>query len=96
MDASENSDAICNDGTGIIPSRRWEASLDGVEDYHLLMMLKRKIVEFKTGSDQQKAIPGEAENKLIQIVWHITSNVKKVQEISRDFIPYNIDYYLFV
>ena len=93
--APDDYDAVYNDGTCIIPSRRWEACRDGAEDYHLLMMLKRKISEFKTGSEQQKAIAWEAEDKMNQIVRQITSRVKKIKEISRDFIPYEVDYSLF-
>lgn len=93
--APDDYDAIYNDGTNIIPSRRWEASRDGVEDYHLLMMLKRKIAAFKEGSEQQQAIAREAENQMTGIVRNITARMKKVKEISRDFIPYEIDYSLF-
>ncbi len=95
VNAPDDYDAVYNDGTGIIPSRRWEASRDGVEDYHLLMMLKRKIAELKDGSGQQKALALEAEDKMQEIVRNITSKVKKIKEINRDFIPYEIDYCLF-
>lgn len=93
--APDDYDAVYNDGTGIIPSRRWEASRDGAEDYHLLMMMKRKIAEFKTGSVHQKILATEAETKMMEIVRQITANVKKIKEINRDFIPYEIGYSLF-
>jgi hypothetical protein len=93
--APDDYDAIYNDGSNIIPSRRWEASRDGVEDYHLLMMLKRKIAAFKEGSEQEKSIAREAEEQMTYIVRNITARMKKVKEISRDFIPYELDYSLF-
>jgi hypothetical protein len=94
--APDDYDAVYNDGTSIIPSRRWEASRDGAEEYHLLMMLKRKIEQFKTGSEQQRTIAAEAETILQQCVRSITANVKKIAEINRDFIPYEVDYSLFL
>ena len=93
--APDDYDAVYNDGTNIIPSRRWEASRDGAEDYYLLMMLKRKIAEFKKGSDEQKSVATDAEEKMMLIVKQITANVKKIQEISRDFIPYDVDISLY-
>ncbi|GEM_PF-1679579 len=94
--APDDYDAVYNDGINIIPSRRWEASRDGIEDYHLLMMLKRKIADFKNGSEKQKAIALEAESNMNRIVSGITANVKNIKEISRDFISYEVDYSLFV
>ena len=94
--SQDNYSVVYNDGLNIIPSRRWEASRDGIEDYHLLMMLKRKIAEFKNGSKEQMEIAGKADEVMRQIVQRITSNVKKVKEINREFIPYDVDYSLFV
>jgi len=91
----DNYSVIYNDGTNVIPSRRWEACRDGIEDYHLLMMLRRKIAEFKKGSPGQIALAAEAEASMDQIVSRITANVKKIKEINRDFIPYDVDYQLF-
>ena len=93
--APDDYDAVYNDGATIIPSRRWEASRDGVEDYHLLMMLKRKITLFKNGTTAQKELALESEKGMMEIVKGITSRVKKIKEISRDFIPYEVDYSLF-
>ena len=59
------------------------------------MMLKRKIAEFKKGSDEQKSVATDAEEKMMLIVKQITANVKKIQEISRDFIPYDVDISLY-
>lgn len=92
MNAPDDYDAVYNDGTTIVPSRRWEASRDGVEDYHLLMMLKRKIAACKEGTAPQKALALKTEADMMPIVRGITSRVKKIKEISRDFIPYEIDY----
>ena len=93
---NDNYSVIYNDGTNVIPSRRWEASRDGIEDYHLLMMLKRKIGEFKNGTKKQIEIATEAEAAMLKIVRQITANVKKIQEINREFVPYDVDYSLFV
>ncbi|MCE1199927.1 MAG: DUF4091 domain-containing protein, partial [Marinilabiliales bacterium] len=82
--------------TSIIPSRRWEASRDGAEDYHLLMMLKRKIAEYRLGDGAHQAMADQAEKEMNRIVQGITEKVKKIKEISREFIPYDIDFSLFV
>ena len=94
--SQDNYSVVYNDGNNIVPSRRWEASRDGIEDYHLLMMLKRKIAEFKNGSKEQIEMADKAGEALQQIVHRITANVKKVKEINREFIPYDVDYSLFV
>jgi len=93
---NDNYSVIYNDGINVIPSRRWEASRDGSEDYHLLMMLKRKIAEFKHGTKNQAELATEAEEAMVKIVRQITANVKKIQEINREFVPYDVDYSLFV
>jgi virulence-associated protein VapD len=89
---TESYSVVYFDGTNIIPSRRWEASRDGIEDYHLLMMLKRRIAEAKKGDQASRQAALEAEAYLNAAVKRITANVKQVKEINREFVPYDIDY----
>jgi len=83
---------VYNDGQNVIPSRRWEASRDGIEEYHLLMMLKRKIAKFKKGSKQQRELADEAESYMNMAVKRITAHVKQIEEINREFIPYDVEF----
>ncbi len=89
---TESYSVVYFDGNTIIPSRRWEASRDGIEDYHLLMMLKRRVAEAEKGDRENRQHAATVRAYMNAAVKRITANVKKVKEINREFIPYDIDY----
>ncbi|MBN1348308.1 VCBS repeat-containing protein [candidate division KSB1 bacterium] len=87
---------VYNDDTNIIPSRRWEASRDGIEDYHLLMQTRREIARLKTGNRAQKQLAAEIEAYLDATVKRITRNVKRIESINRELIHYDVEYSYFI
>ncbi len=72
---------VYEDGQTIVPSRRWEAYRDGVEDYHMLTMLK------ESGNEQTTAFIDEA-------VLKITAKQEEAASINRLIIDYDTDYEL--
>lgn len=75
----------------VVPSRRWEASRDGVEDYRALYVLAGEIERARTRGDDAEAdaaqaLIDEAVRKLV--AWQ----AKTIDEITRQTREYEIDF----
>jgi hypothetical protein len=73
----------------VVPSRRWEASRDGVEDYRALYLLAREIEKARTrghDADAAQALIDEAVEKVV--AWQ----AKTIDEITRQTREYEIDF----
>jgi hypothetical protein len=82
-------------GDQIVPSRRWEASRDGVDDYRLLYVLRGEIEAARNAghdaeADAAQALIDEAVDRIVG--WP----AENIDEITRQTRDYEIDYNLFV
>ena len=70
---------VYEDGQTVVPSRRWEAYRDGVEDYIMLTMLK-------------DIADGQTKSFLDEAILKITAGQEEATSISRLIIDYDTDY----
>jgi outer membrane protein assembly factor BamB len=75
----------------VVPSRRWEASRDGVEDYRAFYVLAKEIEKARVGgrdteADAAQALMDEAVENLV--AWQ----TKTIDEITRQTREYEIDF----
>lgn len=91
-DGSTSYSVVYNDGLNVIPSRRWEACRDGVEDYHLLMQFKRRIESIKPGKSPKGALAAEAEAFMKAAVERMTTVIHRHRLEEGEFSPYDLDY----
>jgi len=75
----------------VVPSRRWEASRDGVEDYRAFYVLAQEIEKARTGgrdteADAAQALMDEAVENVV--AWQ----AKTIDEITRQTREYEIDF----
>jgi len=75
----------------VVPSRRWEADRDGVEDYRALYVLRDEIAKARAAgqteaADQAQALMDEAVEAVIG--WH----VRNIDEITRMTRDYEVDF----
>ena len=78
-------------GDQVVPSRRWEASRDGVEDYRALYVLAREVERARArghdaDADAAQALMDEAVENLV--AWQ----AKTIDEITRQTREYEIDF----
>jgi len=90
-----NWSAVYQTNTDVIPSRRWEADRDGVEDYRALHVLDQEIRRAraagrKADADRAQALIDEAVEAIVG--W----NLRNIDEITRVTRDYEIDFALFV
>lgn len=76
---------------GVVPSRRWEADRDGVEDYRALWLLREEIKQARTqgrttDADRAQALMDRAVEDVVG--WQIG----KIDEITRMTRDYEIDF----
>ncbi len=79
----------------VVPSRRWEADRDGVEDYRALFVLDKEIRRVRAAghaadADRAQALIDEAVEAVVG--W----NLRNIDEITRVTRDYEIDFGLFV
>jgi hypothetical protein len=79
----------------VVPSRRWEADRDGVEDYRAVHLLREAIKKARAAkrtedADRAEALINEAADKIVG--WQIGS----IDEITRMTRDYEIDFNLFL
>ncbi len=89
-----NWSAVYQTNTDVVPSRRWEADRDGVEDYRALYVLDQEIKRARAAghraeADQARALIDEAVEAIVG--W----NLRNIDEITRMTRDYEIDYELF-
>ncbi len=78
---------VYEDGQTIVPSRRWEAYRDGVEDFNMLTLLREEIKSSKNGVEKEKA------NGLLEkAVAEITAKQESVEDNNRPLVDYDPDY----
>ena len=73
-------------GGSIVPSRRWEAYRDGVEDFNLLTLLKSEV---ERGGEATR----QAAELLDEAVSTLTAGQERAQSINRLIIEYDPDYH---
>ncbi len=76
---------VYEDGRSLVPSRRWEAYRDGVEDSNLLTLLQSEIL-------RQGRSAKWAAKLLRQAVDELTAGQERAQSINRLVIDYDPDY----
>jgi len=77
----------------VVPSRRWEADRDGVEDYRALYLLRQEIAKARNSgrtddADRAQALMDEAVAKVAG--WQVGT----IDEITRQTRDYELDYEL--
>ncbi|NOY57880.1 MAG: hypothetical protein GXO75_02970 [Calditrichaeota bacterium] len=78
---------VYEDGQTVVPSRRWEAYRDGVEDFNMLTLLREEIKAAKNGVEKERA------NRLLEsAVAEITAKQERVESNNRMLIDYDPDY----
>lgn len=78
---------VYEDGETVVPSRRWEAYRDGVEDFNMLTLLREEIKAAKNGSEKDRA------NKLLKrAVAEMTAKQERAVSNNRMMINYDPDY----
>jgi hypothetical protein len=85
--------AVYATDTSVVPSRRWEADRDGVEDYRALYLLRREIESARTAgrvgeADRAQALMDEAVENVAG--WQ----VGVIDEITRQTRDYEMDFEL--
>lgn len=88
-----NYSAVYKSGDTIVPSRRWEADRDGVEDFRAFYVLRDEIQKARAAgraaqADAAEALLNEAVEKVVG--WQIGS----IDEITRMTRDYELDYTL--
>ncbi|MBI5094762.1 MAG: VCBS repeat-containing protein [Candidatus Hydrogenedentes bacterium] len=78
--------AVYQTGNEVIPSRRWEASRDGVEDYRAFYVLSKEIERARAAgktveADRAQALLAEAIEKVIG--WHLR-NIDEITRFTKD------------
>jgi len=82
------------EGDGPVPSKRWEAYRDGVEDYNYLSLLREAIEDARSAGVSARTIR-EAEELLRRAVEEVTRGQEEVDEITRWVGEMSMDYELF-
>lgn len=83
--------AVYQTNTDVVPSRRWQADRDGVEDYRLLYLLDKEIARAREAGRNAEADAAQAliENALDSLVrWQIG----QIDEITRMVRDYDMDF----
>ena len=82
---------VYEDGQTLVPSRRWQAYRDGVEDYNMLTLLQEKIENARRNKANSKLI-SKAETLLQNAVMDVTQKQEEAESINRLIIDYDPDY----
>lgn len=79
--------AVYQQNKDSIPSRRWEASRDGVEDYRLLYALKKSIENTRKSGENEAADAAEKllENAVRNTVQYLAENIDEITRMVRDY-----------